>query len=1185
MTSTHKTKEVSVGCDGGPKEGRTKKRGLNSLLQIWLLLAVIVLVAGMALKLQAQTSTGSINGTITDPSSAAIPAASVTLTAVSTGEVRHTKTDGIGSYSFSYLPPAVYSIEVDSPGFRQYLQKGIKLDVDSTVSINVKLQVGSQTSTVTVTNTAPLLETETSSLGYEIDQKAIEDLPTNGRNVYGLATLVPSVIAPPAFTQVSTGMYNEQFVSINGSRSNQSLFLLDGGTNSNSAFYGPTLYPSLDMVQEFKVQTNNYSAEFSNAAGGVVNVITKSGTDHFHGALFEFLRNNALDANYFFNNRYNVPLGPYRFNQFGAAIGGPIRIPHIYDKPKKLFFYLSYEGLRWNQIQDTTLTVPTALERAGDFSQDYAQDGTPITIYDPATIHPDPNNPGSYLRDPFPGNKIPQIDPVAANIAKYYPLPNVNTNGGAAYANVNNFFESQAAPTTKNTGSLRIDYSISDQQKIFGRYSENVSVINRPNPFPGATAPAGPSIGDDRLLQYQSVIDYTNAFSPSFFMELNSSFNRYPLYRTPPGFNFNPTKVGMPSYFNSLQPKLPPCFPEIGLSGYVGIGVCGELVNIMTAYQEVANFTKVYKKHVLKFGGIFSTNLNNTTANVDAQGNYNFGTAQTQGPDAATYSPYAGDAFASFLVGFGNGGQITSGQPSLYIITKHFGGYLQDNWHILPALTLNLGIRYDVNTPYTERHNRMTQLDLTALSPLQVPGLTLRGGFAYPGVDGRSRYVSEVDYHDVQPRLGFAYSINPSIVVRGGYGIFMGPIIGAGTPQDGYYSSTSWVTSLDGGLHEQYPLSNPFPQGFVLPTGNTLGLSTLIGQGGTGITRVQKTSYAEQWNLDTQYKLPGDLLLDVAYAGSAGMHLYYFYPLNQLPDSLMHLGTALLQQVPNPFYGKVAIGPLSGPTVSQEQLLLPYPQFTFLNSNTSEGNSIYHALQVVLRKNYRRGLRFQLSYTYGKLIDDMDGFGAWTGAADGGNIQDWDNPKAERAPAIFDITHNLVANWTYDLPIGKNQPFLNSGKKAEIFGGWQVNGIATLQGGVPLQMGTITNTLYNNGGAQRPNRVPGVDPYRHGPMYQRINQYFNPAAYTAPPSFTYGNVARNLGYLRGPGVADWDLSLFRNIPIHDSMALQFRAEAFNTFNRVQFGIPNTTIGSPAAGTINWQANTPRDIQVALKFLF
>ena len=1135
---------------------------------------------------QAQTSAGNINGQVLDPTGAVISGAQVTLTNVLTGEVRHAQSNSAGRYTFSLIPPAVYDIKVTASGFKTFVQENVKLDVGTTVQINAPLETGLESVTIKVTDQAPLLSTESSTLGYELNQKTLEDLPTDGRNAYGFATLVPGVIAPHAFTQVSTGMYAEQFVVINGSRDNQSLFLLDGGINSNTAFYGPTLYPSLDDVQEYKVLVNNFSAEYSNAAGGVVNVATKSGTKNYHGSIFEFARNNIFDANYFFNNRNNVALGAYRYNDYGASLGGPLRIPHLYSG-NRLFFFLSYEGLNWVQPNITTASVPTLLQRQGDFSQTYAPDGKQVVIYDPATNYPNPAMYNQIYRKPFPGNKIPSYrwNPVAVNIINNYPLPNV---AGDPITNLNNFYLSQTGKTTKNTGSLRLDYSITNTQKIFGRYSQNVTVIQRPNPFAGRspTPAAGPSIGDDRLTQWQDVIDYTNAMTPKTVMELNSSYDRYGLYRIPPGYGYNPTKLGFPDYMNNLQPQLPPCYPAMYVENMILQGICGELANVQEAYQETANFTHTYASSLLKVGGIFGTMQAFNVANVDAASQYGFFQQQTQGPNALYgYSEYAGNGVASLLLGFASDGSVTSGAPKLFTTTKHLGAYAEDNWHVRRNLTLNLGIRYDVNTPYTERKNRMTLVDLTAPSPLQVPGLSLHGGFAYPGVDGRSRYASHVDWMGVQPRVGFAYAVTPKMVFRGGYGIFQGPIIGSGTPQDGFYASTAMVTSIDGGVTELYPLSNPYPQGFVQPTGSSEGLSTLIGQGGTGIDPNQKTSYSEQWNFDIQHTMPGNILLDTAYAGSSGVHLYYFYPLNQLPDKYLSLGNALLQQVPNPFYGIVKIGSFSQPTIMREQLLLPYPQFGYINTNSSEGSSNYNALQVVLRRNFQNGLSFMVSYTWSKQIDDMDGLQSYTGVVDGGNIQDWDNPKAERAVAIWDTPHNLSANWIYELPFGKGKPFVTHGIGAAFLGGWQFNGIAKFQSGVPLQVGVVSNTLHNNGGAQRPDRVPGVDPFTRGPMFERIKKYFNPAAFVAPPPFTYGTTARNLSYLRGPGVANWDLSVFRKFYFGSKYTTEFRAEAFNAFNRVQFALPDTTIGDPNAGQITGQANDPRTLQFAVKFLF
>jgi len=936
------------------------------------------------------------------------------------------------------------------------------------------------------------------------------------------------------------------------------------------------------------VEVNNFSAEYSNAAGGVVNVVTKSGTSKLHGSLYEFFRNRDLDANYFFNNRNGVARGGYQYNNYGMSVGGPVTIPHLLDHKDKLFFFLSYEGLQWLQPSIYYRSVPTDLQRKGDFSQTYAPDGTLVTIYDPATDYPNPALYNQIYRLPFAGNVIPQsrFDPVAAAVIKYYPEPNI---AGDPVTHLNNFYVQQSGRTTKNTGSLRLDYSISDTQKIFGRYSENVTVIQRPNPMQGAQAPAGASIGDDRLLQYQSVIDYVNALSPKSFLELNSSYNRYPLYRTPPGYNFDPTQLGFPSYFSQLQSqaKLPPCFPQMDVENMIQLGICGELANVMEAYQEVGNFTHTFSKHNLKFGAIFGSNQNYTKSNVDAASVYGFQQQQTQGPNALYgFSQYAGNGVASLLLGFAGSGNVTSGAPPLFITTKHIGGYVQDDWKPIPKLTFNLGIRYDVNTPYTERDNRLTMVDLTDPSPLQVPGLNLVGGFAYPGVNGRSRYVSPVDYKSgLQPRLGFAYSVTPTIVVRGGAGIFQGPIIGSGTPQDGYSAQTQMVTSLDSGVTMQNPFKNPFPQGFTFAVGNTAGLNTFIGSGGTGIDPGQKTSYSEQWNLDVQKELPGKMLLDVAYAGTKGVHLYYFYPLNQLPDKYLSMGSALLNQVPNPFYGKISSGFLSYPTVQAEQLLLPHPQFGYINTNSSEGDSIYHALQAVLRRNFHNGLSFMVSYTFGKQIDDMDGLQSYTGTVDGGNVQDWDNPKGERAVAIWDVAHNLNANWIYELPIGKGKPFVNHGWASNVIGGWQVNGVANFRTGVPLQVTTNNNQLYNNGGTQRVNRVSGVSPYEHGPMFTRINQYFNSAAFVNPPAFTYGNTSRNLAYLRGPGQANWDFSVFRKYAVTDRVTAELRGEAFNAFNRVEFGLPDTTEGDGTTGQIFSQANDPRILQVALKILF
>ncbi|MBI2690202.1 MAG: TonB-dependent receptor [Acidobacteria bacterium] len=1146
----------------------------------------------------AQTSTGSIQGTITDPSNAVVPGADIVLTNVATNEKRIAKSTEMGYFSFTLLPPAGYRLDVQARGFKRSVRENITLNVAMVVAVPVLLELGASTETVSVDAQAPILEAGSSSLGYVMENSSIANLPINGRNAYGFATLVPGVRAARGFSQVSVGMYNEEFVSINGARANASNFQLDGGANSTPSFNGPALFPSVDMVQEYKVQVNNFSAEFSNTAGGVVNVVTKSGSNKLHGSLFEFLRNDKLTANNFFNNRAGLPVGAFRFNQFGASAGGPVLLPKIYSGKNRTFFFFAYEGLRWVQSITATGTMPTELERRGDFTQTRNAAGQQILVYDPYSSRPDPDRAGRLIRTPFNGNLIPltRFDAVARNVARYFPLPNTT---GALYTNNNNFISNQSSPIAKNTPSIRLDHSLNDNHKLFGRYSSNVTDFQRPKIYGGELHIAAPTRGPDDLRQWQTVINYTGTLSPTTVLELSSSYLRYTLGRTPPGYNYDPVQLGFPSYLRSLQPNLPPCFPqintgqgltwsvnEIGIGSDVPLGVCGALRSAVDAFQESANLTKNRGAHILKFGGIMQADRNNGSSDVDADGVYTFRRDMTQGPDPRVATSTAGVAFASFLLGTGSGGSIATGVPSRNYITKRFGAYFQDDWRITPSLTLNLGIRYDYSTPWTDRYNRLSNIDLTSTSALQVPGFALRGGLTFPGVNGQSRNLFNGDRNNFAPRLGFAYSMNRNTVLRGGYGIFTAPLTGSGQASDGFRARNDWVTSLDG-VTPLNPLSNPFPNGFTLPTGNTAGLATLLGQGVSGNDRGMRLPYAQQWNLDLQRTLPGNLLIDAAYAGSRGVHLFGNLNMNQLPNDRLALGDALRENVSNPFFGTVKSGGLSSSTVSRAQLLRPYPQFTGVTqASASYGASTYHALQLRVERRFSQGLSILGSYTFSKLLDDVTMISGYPGDVYGGGLQDFNTRRNERAVAVFDATHNLAINTVWEMPFGRGKRFLSTpGILAAIGGGWQLNGIATFRSGAPLMFTSATNNPFNFGGAQRPDWVPGQNAKLEGPIQSRLTRYFNTDALVQPAPYTMGNVPRLTSNLRGPGIANYDLSLFKNIPLRESVSLQFRAEAFNAFNRVEFGLPNTAIGSPAAGTISAQVNQPRDFQFALKLLF
>jgi hypothetical protein len=569
--------------------------------------------------------------------------------------------------------------------------------------------------------------------------------------------------------------------------------------------------------------------------------------------------------------------------------------------------------------------------------------------------------------------------------------------------------------------------------------------------------------------------------------------------------------------------------------------------------------------------------------------NFNFSPNFTQGPDPLVATNNGGAGFASFLIGLGSG-SVRSDGPGQSLLYRYFGGYFQDDWKATSRLTLNLGIRYDYSGPWTERYNRITDLDYTSLSPLQIAGLQLKGGLQFPGVNGVPRGQFDPDRTDIAPRFGFAYALNSKTVLRGGFGIFIGPPTGGGfngaVAISGFESFTTWVSSVDGITPTNY-LSNPFPDGFVKATGSGQGLGTLLGQSISGNDRGTRMPHAEQWNFDIQRTIPGNFLLDISYAGSRGLHLMGNLEYDALPNQYLSQGDALRQLTPNPFFGTITNGPLAVPQIQRGQLLRPYPQFTGVNARSvSYGASTYHALQAKFERRFSKGFSFLAAYTFSKLMDDVTmttGFGGESFY--GGGIQDWGNRRNERAPAVWDAPHTLAMNWVWDLPIGPHRKFLGDRKwLGAIAGNWQINGITLFRSGVPLQLTTSANTLNNYSGAQRPN-WSGTDPHVSGPISKRIDRYFDPAAFVSPPPYTFGNVPRSIGNLRGPGVASLDFSLFRNIPLTEKATLQFRCETFNVLNHPQFGLPNTSIGNPSAGVISSQVNQPRDIQFALKLLY
>lgn len=1172
---------------------KNQKAQISRLYRVFAIafLAVCVLVSGYSLL--AQSATGSIVGMVRDSSGNVIPGAQVTVLNVATNNKISVAANGLGYYSFPVLQPAIYQLTVKAVGFKELVRSNIQLDVAMTLTVNADLAVGQVSETVTVTDEPPLLETQTSALGQVIGTRQMDDLPLSGRNSYSFATLVPGVVAPYQFTQPAVDEYNDQFISINGSRPNQNVFLLDGGTNSEPAFSGPGYYPSVDLVQEYKVQTNNLGAEFSNTGGGVINVITKSGSNAIHGSAWEFNRAKALEANFFFSNRAGLPRADFKFNQYGGTLGGPIQ-------KDKMFFFFGYEGLNWSQSGTASGNLPTAAERSGDFSAD-------APIYDPFTTT---LSGGVYTRTQYPNNKITTINPVTAALLSYLPLP---TNE----ASVPNYTTNFTMPIKENSFSLRIDRVLTPTQKIFARYSLNDTNQIRPALYGTSSKKfieSSPTVGSDFLRQQQTTVDYTNAIKSNLFLNLNSSYVRYFLDRMPPGAGFD--TAGLPfdpateSAFTAIQPDYTSEFPTMFTSG-LGLGESvgnigyGELMGAFTGVpndvysdlRQFGNVISIHGRHTIKLGGDFGVEwLTTERYNESALSLLFFSPGFTQGPNPlAAAAASTGSGLASMEAGLGTA-NIPTGGVNEYVSGKYFGLYVQDDWRATNKLTMNLGIRYDYSAPWLERYNRFTDWSPSIASPLQVSGLhALSGGLTFPGVNGVPRGEFDPDRAGFVPRLGLEYAVTPRTTIRAGYGIFYAPLSGGGyngnaVPNSGFSNNTPWVSSLDG-VTPANTLSNPFPNGFNLPSGNSQGASTLLGQPVVGMQRNRHVAYAEQWNFDAQESLPGKLLLDVAYAGGRGVHLYGDYNANQLPDADLAQGSALTAQVANPFYGHISSGALSGPTVAASQLLLPFPQFTgvTLGNSSAYGKSLYNALQVKLERRFAEGFSLQAAYTWSKLEDNLPasetGFPGGTYGA--GSIQDYDNLRAEWAVASFDTPQYFAFNGIYELPFGANKRFSTSNKAANyIVGGWQLEGITYFTSGSPLGVTTAAQNLNNNGGTQRAN-WNGTNPSKSGKVADRlgVGQYFNVSGFTAPGAFTYGNSPRSLSDLRSDAFIDTDLSAIKNTPIHDQLSWQFRAEAFNLFNHPVFGPPDTTLGDGTTGLVGSTTNNPRQIQLGFKLLW
>lgn len=1151
----------------------------------------------LCLNLSGQTFTGNILGTVNDSSGAVLPGVRVVVTEQSTGVVRSTLTNDVGYYELPALPPGVYRLEVEFRGFKKFSRADLRLNTSQKMEVPVMMQPGEITETVEILAESPLLQTTTSSVSQVIDNKKVVDLPSSNRNLFQIATLTAGVndfgasAAPATSGSVGFGRW-----SSNGGQVNTNEFMVDGATALTANMGAASVIPTIDAIEEFKIETNALAAEFGRTGGAVLNAIYKSGTNNLHGTVYDFWKNRVLNANSWLNNRNGTQRDFSNVHTFGYSVGGPVYIPKVIDGRNKLFFFHNYEGYRDVLPSRLQLSVPTEAERRGDFSQRRTAQGQLIQVYDPFSTTAVPGEANRYTRTPFPGNVIPanRIDPVARNLISYYPLPNATPSD--PFTNANNYVVNATGQNRQNMWTIKTDYNIREGHRLFVRYTESSQGGGAANLFgsePGCSAcvvpnnPAGAYSargGGSNLFIYpkNAVVGYTASLTPMTILDLRYSLNRQLLSRIPQSGGFDLAAAGFPSQYASSV--FYNTFPPISIQNYEGLGTRsnGDLLRRGDlSHSAQGSITKISGRHTLKFGGDVRMYRYADIQATDVTSSFAFNSVWTQ-QDPFAPSATAGWGLASFLLGTpASGNNRIPG--SIAIQWFYTAAYIQDDWRITNRLTLNLGLRYDLETPYTERYNRSTSFDPAIRSSAADRLPSALGGLVFMGQNIDSRYRQNMDKNNFGPRFGLAYKLTDATVLRAAYGLFYQPIVNTGFGAAtfgalGYDGDTPYLASTDGSLTPAGRLSNPYPDGLNPPTGNTAGPNTLLGQSVTTQLRNVVAPYTQQFNVGVQHQM-GTWLVDIGYVGSRGVNQYINVPANQLDPSYFSLGTALNQQVPNPFLGLVPRGTFTAPTLSRGQLLRPFPQFTDVQYNTvSAGQMNYNALQLKLEKRFSNGFSLLAAHTWSKNIGNV-GERYWRSTG----VQNQYDLQRERSLSPIDVGHRFTAAFLYDLPFGKGRPWANSlpGAANLFVSGWQVNGILTLQSGLPLAITVPVNSI-GFGAGQRPNNN-GQSALL--PEDQRTPQrWFDTSVFAQPAPFTFGSTGPQSPDLRGQGVNNWTVSFFKNTWIREGLNIQFRAEFFNLFNHPLWASPGTTLNTPTFGQVT-QKTGNRTGQLALKFIF
>lgn len=1179
----------------------------------WVLFIALMFPALSPLK--GQEARGTILGRLSDATGAVIVGATVEATDVGTGVSATSTTTGTGDYIFPYLVPGSYTLKVQSAGFRNFVRAGITVRAGDRIAIDATMEVGPATESVEVTSQSPILDTSTASTGQVLESRAALELPEKDGTPSMLAILVPGVLFQPGsgspgyVRPFDTG--GPSGLSIDGTRTQSNQFTVDGSPNMSGSTIAYSPPPS--VVDEVKVATASFDAGSGYMAGAVVNVILKSGTNGVHGQTYYFMQNPFLNANRFFSNRVGWARLGLRIHRWGAALSGPVYLPKLYDGRNKTFFMFGYEGI-WSFDPTPYITgaVPTTPQRQGDFSGLLAL-GSKYQIYDPYSITPAAG--GLTSRQPLPNNVIPpsRISPIAAKMVNFWELPNQP----GTIDGTNNWQRAKNAQDNYWNYLFRIDHNVSEKQRFFVR--GDATSMWRPENLRDNGAYGDISWRYNRGL----ALDYVYVPSPTMFVNFKYSLTRFmtgaiPIRTSTQGMDWDLSALGFSSQFiqqiNAAEAPLGAttqeymqritkananglALPVINVTNYLASdGTAVDYSSLSRSNTDIHDFqlnvTQIKASHTLRYGIGYRVLRYTADSFGNLSGSMTFDSTYTCGPSSSSAAAPLGQQMAAFLYGIPSSGSFPINTSSAEQ-SSVWAPFVQDDWKVSKKLTVSWGLRYERESPMTERYNRgVSGFNAAAASPIQAQVLAnyanapisdipvgqfkVLGGLTFLGVGGLPRTAWNSRNHDFMPRIGLAYSLTPKTVFRAGYGIFFEPLTVTylHSIQTGFNQSTTLVASNDNGQHFVGTLANPFPNGFLYPAGSAAGLSTALGQSISFWDPNMVNPYMQRWQSSVQRQLPGNNLIEVAYVGNRGTHQRVSPAVNPIPRQ--YLSTLpvrdqttinyLTAQVTNPFYPLLPLTGLASPTVARSQLLLPYPQFTGASTTESQGYSWYHALQLHYEKRFSASLSASVSYTWSKLMEAM-------------SFKNQSDPRPEEVISSYDRTYNLAVSWIYELPFGRGKRFANSVNRglSGAISRWQVQGIYTKVSGPPLGFG---NAIFNGNLHDIP--LPRGQ--------KTVDEWFDVnAGFQRNSSQALANNIQALsslfGGIRGDGVNNWDLSVLKNANIREKIRLQFRVEGINALGHPQFNPPNTTPTSTAFGTVTTEYSWPRVIQLGLKILF